>query len=285
MTVNLTSIKQQPYRGQVFNVPYGATYKSRVAPQSCVATINWQAYSASLIPGTNLVDVAIPFQMNAAPASALDIVKSVNIDNSGNLYPVYVYFPDTGYTVLCQANSTRVANVLSTSIAPVICCPGVGNANSDFLTTVYFNNFVSEPENGILPQTGYILDSNGDPVPTIASDKVAVCSTNFDNGNQTIIPGIGSSQLSNIISGFTVRLVELPANGVYNMEFFGSGTTGFTQIMTINVIAATVQGIIYSVAGVRLKALISSGFEIVNIGPTFSATGLLEITVNYGTET
>jgi hypothetical protein len=89
---------QVPYIGQPFTNPIKL---SGIAGVQCPLLFQWLSYGAStLTPNINvLVDIG-----NAA-CKAMDQIRSVYIDNLGSDNPVYVYFPDTGYTIAAKPNS------------------------------------------------------------------------------------------------------------------------------------------------------------------------------------
>lgn len=64
-------------------------------------TINWMDYGAS----TANPNVSILADFETPACTALDQIRSVYIDNLGSSVPIYVYFPDTGYTVSAKPNS------------------------------------------------------------------------------------------------------------------------------------------------------------------------------------
>jgi hypothetical protein len=89
---------QQPYIGQ----PGAQAIKLGGISGSVIPLLfQWLSYGASsVVPNINvLVD------LNGAACRSLDQIRSVYIDNLGSANPVYVYFPDTGYTIAAKANS------------------------------------------------------------------------------------------------------------------------------------------------------------------------------------
>lgn len=61
----------------------------------------WLAYGAS----TTTPNVNVLVDMDNADCRALDQIRSIYIDNLGSSVPVYVYFPDTNYTITAKPNS------------------------------------------------------------------------------------------------------------------------------------------------------------------------------------
>lgn len=62
---------------------------------------NWIAYGVS----TSVPNVNVLVEINSAVCAKLDQIRSVYIDNLGSNQPVYVYFPDSGTTIVCQPNA------------------------------------------------------------------------------------------------------------------------------------------------------------------------------------
>lgn len=98
MSRSFIGFGQVPYIGQPFTNPIKL---SGIAGTQLPLLFNWLIYGASTLrPNINvLVDI------DNAVCRAMDQVRSVYIDNLGSDNPVYVYFPDTGYTVAAKPNS------------------------------------------------------------------------------------------------------------------------------------------------------------------------------------
>jgi hypothetical protein len=98
MSRSFLGFGQTQYIGQPYTRPI------KLGPINGVAVpllFQWISYGASSgVPNINvLVD------LSQAPCKALDQIRSVYIDNLGSPVPVYVYFPDTFYTITAKANS------------------------------------------------------------------------------------------------------------------------------------------------------------------------------------
>lgn len=89
---------QLPYIGQTFTLPIKL---AGISGQTIPLLFQWLSYGASTaVPNIN---VAVDFDNPVC--KAFDQIRSVYIDNLGSSVPVYVYFPDTGYTLSAKANS------------------------------------------------------------------------------------------------------------------------------------------------------------------------------------
>lgn len=89
---------QVPYIGAPFTTPIKL---AGISGQTVPLLFNWISYGAATAkPNINvLVDI------DNAVCKAIDQIRSIYIDNLGSQNPVYVYFPDTGYTCVAKANS------------------------------------------------------------------------------------------------------------------------------------------------------------------------------------
>lgn len=104
-------------------------------PAIVFVPISWADYGAS---SSFPVTIAIDFQ-TLGPGNPLDAIRSVYIDNTFSLNPVYVFFEDTGYTVVCAPFSTIMAPVWSNAMK----CKLYGNGFIDGnigKTTYQFSN-------------------------------------------------------------------------------------------------------------------------------------------------
>lgn len=98
MSRSFLGFGQVPYIGQPFTNPIKL---AGIAGLAIPLLFQWLSYGAStLTPSINvLVDC------DTAVCKNFDQIRSIYIDNLGSPNPVYVYCPDTGYTVSAKANS------------------------------------------------------------------------------------------------------------------------------------------------------------------------------------
>jgi hypothetical protein len=107
--------------------------------------IDWTQYNnAGALPNVGIsLDVA---QVTAGSAT-MSRIASVYIDNTSSNTPVYVVFPDTGFTVACGPGDTISQTVITSKTNAVVY--GVGfTGGPQPLTTVYFSNQVLQPSQG-----------------------------------------------------------------------------------------------------------------------------------------
>lgn len=145
MSRNFYGIGQQPYAGQIgpqaaqtFNYKFGN--QPPLPPTTVELNIQWITYGAGAVPNVNiLANLA-----GASTTQTLDQILSCRIDNIGNPVPVYVYFPDTDYTIVAPPNTVVWEPVQTGQFSAWIIGEGfttgtVGN------TRVYFCNFRINP--------------------------------------------------------------------------------------------------------------------------------------------
>lgn len=89
---------QSPYIGQ----PGSQAIKLAGIATVCVPLLfQWLSYGAATVrPNVNVY-----VDLDVQACKALDQIRSIYIDNLGSNIPVYVYFPDSNYTVVAQPNS------------------------------------------------------------------------------------------------------------------------------------------------------------------------------------
>jgi len=126
MSQSFAGVQVFPYVGTPYNLPlgWGQRIPNRQDPSVTVITIPWNIYWAA---GGNpqTVGVGINIQAQSVFGAIIDKIESVKIDNTGNISPVTVIFPDTGDAVTCPANSIIVAPALTNSNLATIYAQGL----------------------------------------------------------------------------------------------------------------------------------------------------------------
>jgi hypothetical protein len=145
MARNFLGIPQQnfigtvaPQAAQTFNAKFGN--QPPLPPVTVECIFNWIVYGAGVAPNINvLVNLR-----NASTTQSIDQILSCRIDNLGNPVPVYVYFPDTNYTIVAPPNTVVWEPVQTGQFTAFIIGEGftVGTVGS---TSVYFCNFRVNP--------------------------------------------------------------------------------------------------------------------------------------------
>lgn len=106
-------------------------------------TIPWRIYDVGA--SKTAAAVVVNFKSGNAPVVLLDQIRSVYIDNLNNNVPVYVYFPDTDFTVPCKPNATAWMPVIADQQAAVIIGQGFTDNDRDAVTKVMFTNVMLPP--------------------------------------------------------------------------------------------------------------------------------------------
>lgn len=143
---NFSGVTTLPYKGTLFNQPAnsnsaGFGQQQELPPVEVVTQFNWASYGAS----TTVPNISATCNLNAkGPQQLLDRIRSVRIDNLGNPVPVYVYFPDTNYTVVAPPNTVVWEPVKTGQFTAQVI--GLGFTDNNIgSTAVYFCNFFAAP--------------------------------------------------------------------------------------------------------------------------------------------
>lgn len=142
ITVNAYQGNPGPSPVQTFLNKFGS--QPPFPPTTVPLTFVWALYGA----GTATPNIQALVNVNTAggPRPPLDKILSVRIDNLGNGVPVYAFFPDTGYTVVCPPNATAWENVETGQFSVNIIGEGFTDASALVgVTNVYLCNFKATP--------------------------------------------------------------------------------------------------------------------------------------------
>jgi hypothetical protein len=124
---------------KVLNNKFGA--QAPLPPTMLPLTFDWAGeYNASSANPNIGVGVYIP---TSGPRQLLDKILSCRIDNTGNAVPVYVVFPDTGYTVVAPPNTVVWEPVETGGFSCIVYALGFTNVVG--MTGVYLCNFFAPP--------------------------------------------------------------------------------------------------------------------------------------------
>ncbi len=146
MSRGFAGIGQVPFIGTPFALPVQTINtqferQQPLPPTTIALQFNWLNYGASTLnPNINaLIDLP-----GGSARQKLDKIYSCRIDNLGNPVPVYVYFPDTAYTVVAPPNSVVWEPVQTAQFSAWVIAEGftTGNVGS---TAVYLCNFLAPP--------------------------------------------------------------------------------------------------------------------------------------------
>jgi hypothetical protein len=104
-------------------------------PAGVTIPVDWSKYGASSLSPV-LINVDLT---TLGPANGLEAIRSIYIDNTFSVQGVYVFFPDTGYTIVCPANSVCLWPVWTNGLVAQIYSIGF-NDTAITKTTFTFSN-------------------------------------------------------------------------------------------------------------------------------------------------
>lgn len=208
MAINFIPPAVQKYIGTPYGVPIGLCTPLKSAPAVVPLTIDWSLYQAA---SNNPVAIEVDLTANKNPVNSLDTIRSIYIDNSFSFTPIYVIFPDTGFTVICPANS-------------IVMSPVFNNLNQKII--VYANAFidgqipVTDIQLSNVPQNGYVIGT-GTFTPPVSAPSVV-----FLEGADLVGGGVTQTYPSqNIGSAATTRFIILVTYGTAGVGITASGVT------------------------------------------------------------
>lgn len=112
MAQNLALFPQAvPYIGTPYASPIGLCTPPAMAPKSVRIDIDWSLYNAG--PNNQRVAVIVNLLAQGSVQVGLDQIRSVYIDNTFSLVPIYIQFPDTLFTIVCPPGAVVMSPVFS----------------------------------------------------------------------------------------------------------------------------------------------------------------------------
>lgn len=186
-------------------------------------------------------------------------IQSVYIDNEGVDFPVYVYFPDTGFAVSCPANSAGWYQIFTNARQALIC--GVGITNSAIAAGQQTNVFFTDVP--MVPSLDQEIQSS------VALFKAS--SVINSNGATIAQPNFGAPALGDQLR---MAFIQISTNGP--VPVFPDITTGFIYISAVRVDASNLAsgGSGASGATVNISVTTLLGNQTLNIAMVLPQTGL-----------
>lgn len=197
MALNLAGVQAVPYLGLYTSFPIGDTYTARLVP----LYIDWASYGV----GSGVTSAAVKANfVGNAPAEKLAQISAIYIDNLNSNVPVYVYFPDTRYTIAAQPQSTGWFPVITKQKEFVVYADGFTSA--PFPTTNIFavDKFVP----------GFLDIAQQFTYPQYKASPV------IQRGDNILTPGWAAPALGDQIQSIIVSPSATPA-GYVDVELFG----------------------------------------------------------------
>lgn len=201
---NFNGYPASAYIGQVF---CNAIKLAGIQGACCPLTIPWLIYGAATAKPNIVINVDMsPNNV----AKQLIVLRSVYIDNLGSDVPIYIQFPDTGYTIVAQPNSAGwfpcYTNGMQCSII------GLGFFDGDIPSTfVLFTNIGIAPSTDIEIQTAVSLWKASSTI----SRGTTILNTNLG------VPALGdqtaqfNGTANNIVQANNLWGTPLPSGFVY----------------------------------------------------------------------
>lgn len=235
MSRNFLSFPFAPYQGtpssKAFNNGRGQLKGLMVG-----YSIIWATYKVGIQSlGSKVPNFTVNTNLNAAGPNSVSqgwTIESVYIDNEGVNFPVYVFFPSTGFAVSCPPNSSGWFQVFTIDRLALITAIGIPDIDIANLvqTNVFFTDAFMVPyldqEQQTAVQFGLSspLISLGTSGGGISSINITQQGSNYAGGALSITGGGGAGALAHgTIDGFgrfTSVVIDNP----------GSGYSGFPVI-------------------------------------------------------
>lgn len=255
---------QVAYIGQPYALPIKlAGISGRIIP----LLFQWLSYGAS----SSVPNVNVLVDFDNAACKAFDQIRSVYIDNLGSANPIYIYFPDTNYTVSAKANSEGWYPAFTNAKQFWVIGEGFLNGNIPQTSVIASNIPLSPNVNTEIDQSVALwlaspVISRGNSIynerlgtPALA-DQIQAPTMNLANIS-TIVPLWGTPYASGFIylnslvfKGINISGVVLPTQGTLNIESTG------------------VAGILFSPTYILPEQTVTEIFSIFNMNLKLDAT-------------
>jgi hypothetical protein len=150
MARNFLAFPFAPYNGTYTSKPFN-TSRGKQKGEMVACDVLWPSYQANGQPLGDLnPNFTVIVNLNASGPNQVNqnwTIQSVYIDNDGVDFPVYVFFPDTLFTVSVPANSSGWLEVYTISRQAFIAGVGITSASINNLqrTRVFFTDVLMTP--------------------------------------------------------------------------------------------------------------------------------------------
>lgn len=229
-------------------------------PTTIAAIFDWAAnYGA----GTSKPNVAVPVNITtSAPRQLLDTILSCRIDNLGNPVPVYVFFPDTGFTIVAPPNSVVRENVETGNLNAIVIGEGF-TTNQVGVTSVYFYNYRNtsfldiELDQSLALWKASATITRGNTIYNQNFGSPALGDQAFQANYSVIAPGVVQNNLfgTPLSAGFIyLVMLDVAAQGI-------GGVSGGQGTLSLFLESTGISGVLYNLT--QLDAALPSG----NFGP------------------
>lgn len=240
LDINLPPVKN--YIG----TPYGAPISlctpidPAIGPKTVPLTIDWSLYGAS---SSNPVAVGVNLLQLGTSGKTLDRIRSVYIDNSFSPTPIYVFFPDTQFTVIAPPNSVVMAPVFVNDSQRMVIFANEFVDTEIPVTTIHVSN---------VPQAGFVLSTGSN---VVTSPAVVYAGNAFAASAASVTQTVPNVPIGPAVASRTVLLA-------ISFEQ-GTSTAIALSAVTVNGIAATI--IQQSNTTFGLGAVKAAGIALVSV--------------------
>lgn len=131
----------QGYQGQLPGQAISLAVPIAGEIRSVPIIIDWRNYGA---PAQRAISIEVSLRMGIVGQPPFDRIRSIIIDNTASLIPIYVYFPDTQISYLCPPNTTIQTPVITGNMDARIYAEGFIEGYVP-RTTVHFTNAIVPP--------------------------------------------------------------------------------------------------------------------------------------------
>lgn len=218
-----------------------------IAGQIIPLLFQWISYGAS----TLVSNINVLVDLNGAACKSLDQIRSVYIDNLNSEAAIYVYFPDTGYTIAAKPNSCgwyptftnqRTIWVVGENfvtgsipqtlilVSNVFIPPSVNVEQDTAISKYRASAQIQVPSGATIPNANFAPPSLGDQTYGLVGIAVT--------GAGIVLSNIWNSPFTSgfiYIKSIRIFLYLLSgAGGAMNLQLEGSGTAGVVFNMVAN---------------------------------------------------
>lgn len=215
MSRNFIGVQKKPYIGAFPSLGIDLCKPTNTAPQIVPLFIQWNTYQLASGPDASVI---LNFAQSGPGGVLLDRIVSVYIDNLGSDVPVFVYFPDTGYTIPAAAGSCNwypaITNAKECEIIALGMTPGDLSTTRVFVSNVRFDTFSnSELDQAIALWRASPTISRGTTIYNTQYGIPALGDTTFQ-ANLNLVPGGNVTGVMNTpIAGYSfIYITELYLN-------------------------------------------------------------------------
>ena len=139
MSINPYAGLQAQYIGAPFLLPGNKPRPPGESPGMVPTLFQWATYGVNQANPDVTVSVNLGGGASQSNQTSISTIRGVYIDNTGSDGSVYVYFPDTQFTVTCAPFETAFSPVLTNSLMCLVAGRGFGT-NDASQTRVFFMN-------------------------------------------------------------------------------------------------------------------------------------------------